>query len=101
MAVQRPVAEKWEKVTGTVLLEGYGLTECSPVVAVNPPQIEAYKGAIGMPVPSTDIKLLDDDGNPATPGDIGTLAVKLPLPPGSFPTLCLKLLMFLNPENQI
>ena len=63
MAVQRPVAEKWQKVTGTVLLEGYGLTECSPVVAVNPPQLEAYKGAIGLPVPSTDIMLIDDNGN--------------------------------------
>ena len=78
MAVQRPVAEKWEKVTGTVLLEGYGLTECSPVVAVNPPQIEAYKGAIGMPVPSTDIKLLDDDGNPVEKGEPGEMWVKGP-----------------------
>ena len=78
MAVQRPVAEKWQKVTGTVLLEGYGLTECSPVVAVNPPQIEAYKGAIGMPVPSTDIKLLDDDGNPVEKGEPGEMWVKGP-----------------------
>jgi len=78
MAVQRPVAEKWEKVTGTVLLEGYGLTECSPVVTVNPPQIDAYKGAIGMPVPSTDIKLLDDDGNEVEKGEPGELWVKGP-----------------------
>ena len=78
MAVQRPVAEKWEKVTGTVLLEGYGLTECSPVVTVNPPQIDAYKGAIGMPVPSTEIKLLDDDGNEVEKGEPGELWVKGP-----------------------
>lgn len=78
MAVQRPVAEKWEKITGTVLLEGYGLTECSPVVSVNPPQIKAYKGSIGMPVPSTDIKLLDEDGNPVADGEPGELWVKGP-----------------------
>ena len=78
MAVQRPVAEKWEKVTGTVLLEGHVLTECSPVVTVNPPQIDAYKGAIGMPVPSTDIKLLDDDGNEVEKGEPGELWVKGP-----------------------
>lgn len=78
MAVQRPVAEKWQEVTGTVLLEGYGLTECSPVVAVNPPQIEAYKGAIGMPVPSTDIKLVGDDGEEVAAGEPGEMWVKGP-----------------------
>ena len=78
MAVQRPVAEKWQKVTGTVLLEGYGLTECSPVVAVNPPQLEAYKGAIGLPVPSTDIMLIDDNGNEVAAGESGELWVKGP-----------------------
>ncbi|MDC8830587.1 long-chain-fatty-acid--CoA ligase FadD [Alteromonas gilva] len=78
MAVQRPVAEKWQKVTGTVLLEGYGLTECSPVVTVNPPQLEAYKGAIGLPVPSTDIKLVDEQGNEVGPGESGELLVKGP-----------------------
>ena len=78
MAVQRPVAEKWQKVTGTVLLEGYGLTECSPVVTVNPPQIEAYKGSIGMPVPSTDIKLMDEDGNEIPVGEPGEMWVKGP-----------------------
>lgn len=78
MAVQRPVAEKWEKVTGKVLLEGYGLTECSPVVTVNPPQLESYKGSIGMPVSSTDIKLCDDDGNEVEPGEPGEMYVKGP-----------------------
>ena len=78
MAVQRPVAEKWEKITGTVLLEGYGLTECSPVVTVNPPQLKEYKGSIGMPVPSTDIKLLDEDGNEVAKGEPGELWVKGP-----------------------
>ncbi|MBT0587461.1 long-chain-fatty-acid--CoA ligase FadD [Alteromonas oceanisediminis] len=78
MAVQRPVAEKWQEVTGTVLLEGYGLTECSPVVTVNPPSLEAYKGSIGMPVPSTDIKLMDDDGNEVGVGEVGEMWVKGP-----------------------
>ncbi|MFC3094969.1 long-chain-fatty-acid--CoA ligase FadD [Alteromonas sediminis] len=78
MAVQRPVAEKWQEVTGTVLLEGYGLTECSPVVTVNPPQLEKYKGSIGMPVPSTDVKLLDEEGNEVALGEAGELWVKGP-----------------------
>lgn len=78
MAVQRPVAEKWEKVTGKVLLEGYGLTECSPVVTVNPPQLEKYKGSIGMPVPSTEIKLCDDDGNEVPMGETGEMYVRGP-----------------------
>ncbi|MEG3767292.1 long-chain-fatty-acid--CoA ligase FadD [Alteromonas sp. 14N.309.X.WAT.G.H12] len=78
MAVQRPVAERWQDVTNTVLLEGYGLTECSPVVAVNPPTIKAYKGAIGMPVPSTEIRLLDDEGNDVPHGEAGEMWVKGP-----------------------
>jgi long-chain acyl-CoA synthetase len=77
-AVQRPVAERWQKLTGLVLLEGYGLTECCPTVTVNPPQLEAYKGSIGMPVPSTDIKLVDDDGNEVAMGEAGEMLVKGP-----------------------
>lgn len=78
MAVQRPVAERWEELTGKVLLEGYGLTECSPVVTVNPPTLDKYKGSIGMPVPSTEIKLCDDDGNEVSAGEPGELYVKGP-----------------------
>mgnify|MGYP000613272943 CR=1 FL=1 len=77
-AVQRPVAEKWQKLTGHVLLEGYGLTECCPTVTVNPPQLEAYRGSIGMPVPSTEIKLVDDDGNEVAMGEAGEMLVKGP-----------------------
>jgi long-chain acyl-CoA synthetase len=77
-AVQRSVAERWQKVTGHVLLEGYGLTECCPTVTVNPPQIKAYKGSIGMPVPSTDIKLVDDEGNEVAMGEAGEMLVKGP-----------------------
>jgi long-chain acyl-CoA synthetase len=77
-AVQRPVAERWHETTGLVLLEGYGLTECCPTVTVNPPELEAYKGSIGMPVPSTDIKLVDDDGNEVAMGEPGEMMVKGP-----------------------
>lgn len=78
MAVQQAVAEKWEKITNTVLIEGYGLTECSPVVTVNPLSIKAYKGSIGLPLPSTDIKLLDEDGNEVAIGEAGEMHVKGP-----------------------
>ncbi|MFQ3220947.1 MAG: long-chain acyl-CoA synthetase, partial [Paraglaciecola sp.] len=78
MAVQSSVAKRWEKLTGHVLLEGYGLTECCPIVTVNPPQLKAYKGSIGMPVPSTDIKLVDDEGNEVAIGEVGEMLVKGP-----------------------
>jgi long-chain acyl-CoA synthetase len=77
-AVQRHVAERWQAVTGHVLLEGYGLTECCPTVTVNPPQLKAYKGSIGMPVPSTDIKLVDEEGNEVPMGEAGEMLVKGP-----------------------
>ncbi len=77
-AVQRSVAERWQKATGHVLLEGYGLTECCPTVTINPPQLKAYKGSIGMPVPSTDIKLVDDAGNEVLMGEAGEMLVKGP-----------------------
>lgn len=77
-AVQKPVAERWQETTGLVLLEGYGLTECCPTVTVNPPQLERYKGSIGMPVPSTDIKLVDEQGNEVALGEAGEMLVKGP-----------------------
>ena len=78
MAVQRAVAENWEKVTGSALLEGYGLTECSPVVTANPFDIEHYTGSIGIPLPSTDCKIVDEDGNEVPMGEPGELLVKGP-----------------------
>ncbi|WP_105201383.1 MULTISPECIES: long-chain-fatty-acid--CoA ligase FadD [unclassified Pseudoalteromonas] len=78
MAVQRPVAERWQKVTGTRLVEGYGLTECSPLVTVSPYDLEAYNGSIGLPAPSTDIKLMLDNGEEAPKGEPGELWVKGP-----------------------
>ena len=78
MAVQQPVAKKWQEVTGKVLIEGYGLTECSPVVSVNPFNMTEYKGSIGVPLPSTDIKITDDNGMQVAQGDSGELCVKGP-----------------------
>ncbi len=78
MAVQRAVADKWKKVTGCTLAEAYGLTETSPAVCINPPEIIAFNGSIGLPVPSTDVCIKDDDGNMLPMGDIGELCVKGP-----------------------
>ena len=78
MSVQKAVAEKWEKLTGKHLLEGYGLTECSPLVSGNPHDLLHYSGSIGLPVPSTDIRLLDDEGNEVALGEPGELWVKGP-----------------------
>ncbi|WP_322348429.1 long-chain-fatty-acid--CoA ligase FadD [Oceanisphaera profunda] len=61
MAVQRVVAERWQSITGSRLLEGYGLTECSPLVTVCPYDMEGYNGSIGLPVCSTDVRLVDDN----------------------------------------
>ncbi|WP_272578020.1 MULTISPECIES: long-chain-fatty-acid--CoA ligase FadD [unclassified Providencia] len=78
MPVQKAVAEKWQKLTGKHLLEGYGLTECSPLVTGNPYNLTAYSGSIGLPVPSTEIKLVDDDGNEVAAGEPGEMWVKGP-----------------------
>ncbi|WP_233078173.1 long-chain-fatty-acid--CoA ligase FadD [Rheinheimera soli] len=78
MAVQRPVAERWQKVTHTRLVEGYGLTECAPLVTVSPYNLPAYNGSIGFPAPSTDIKLVNDDGVEVAAGEAGEMWVKGP-----------------------
>ena len=78
MPVQKAVAEKWEKLTGKHLLEGYGLTECSPLVTGNPYDLKHYSGSIGLPVPSTDVRLLDDEGNAVALGEPGELWVRGP-----------------------
>lgn len=77
MALQKSVAERWESVTGSGICEGYGMTETSPVVSVNP--IENIQlGTIGIPVPSTLCKVVDDDGNTLPLGEPGELCVKGP-----------------------
>ncbi len=80
MAVQRSVAERWKKATGCTLAEAYGLTETSPAVCINPLTITEYNGSIGLPVPSTDICIKDEDGNtlPMDGEAIGELCVKGP-----------------------
>ncbi|KPD20571.1 long-chain-fatty-acid--CoA ligase FadD [Idiomarina abyssalis] len=79
MAVQKAVAEEWERVTKSRLLEGYGLTECAPVVTVNPYDIEHYTGSIGLPVPSTDVRIVDPETREEVPlGEPGELEVKGP-----------------------
>ncbi|MGV8944312.1 AMP-binding protein [Thermomonas sp.] len=78
MAVQRAVADKWKQATGCTLAEAYGLTETSPAVCINPPELGAFNGSIGLPVPSTDVCIKDDNGNLLPTGEIGELCVKGP-----------------------
>lgn len=78
MAVQRPVAERWKKVTKTRLLEGYGLTECCPLVTLSPFDLDDFNGSIGLPAPSTDIRLVDENGNDVPQGEAGEMIVQGP-----------------------
>jgi long-chain acyl-CoA synthetase len=78
MAMQKVVAEKWQELTHAPLLEAYGLTEASPCVTINPVNVKAFNGSIGLPVSSTDIRILDDEGNEVAVGAPGELAVKGP-----------------------
>ena len=73
MAVQSAVAERWKEMTGIALLEGYGLTETSPCACMNPLHFEDYTGSVGVPMPSTECRVVDDAGNALpvdTPGEI-------------------------------
>ncbi|UXI02107.1 long-chain-fatty-acid--CoA ligase FadD [Photobacterium sp. TY1-4] len=78
MAVQRAVAEKWKQITGNYLLEGYGLTECSPLVAAYPYDLVDYNGSIGLPVPSTDVRIVDEEGQVLANDQVGELQVRGP-----------------------
>ncbi|HET9834799.1 MAG TPA: AMP-binding protein [Rhodanobacteraceae bacterium] len=78
MAVQRAVAERWKALAGVPLIEGYGLTETSPVATANPLDLKEYSGSIGLPLPSTDLKLVDDAGNEVAHGESGELCVRGP-----------------------
>ncbi|MBS0557022.1 MAG: AMP-binding protein [Proteobacteria bacterium] len=77
-AVQRAVAERWKKVTGVTLVEAYGLTETSPAACMNPLDLAEYNGSIGLPIPSTDVTVRDDDGNLLPTGQAGELCVRGP-----------------------
>lgn len=78
MAVQRVVAERWKKATGVPIIEGYGLTETSPVVISNRLDIEDWTGMLGMPIPSTQATILDDDGKALPAGEVGEICVRGP-----------------------
>jgi len=78
MAVQQPVAERWQKLTGAPLLEAYGLTETSPAVCINPLTLDKFNGSIGLPVPSTEVSVQDDDGRLLAQGEVGELCVRGP-----------------------
>ena len=77
-AVQRPVAERWREVTGCVIVEGFGLTEASPLVCLNSPYAEEFTGGIGVPAPSTECRVVDDEGRPQPPDTPGELWVRGP-----------------------
>jgi long-chain acyl-CoA synthetase len=78
MAVQRAVAERWKQVTGCTLVEAYGLTETSPAACMNPLDLAEYNGAIGLPIPSTDACVKDEEGRTLSMGEVGELCIKGP-----------------------
>lgn len=78
MAMQSAVARKWKDLTGSAILEGYGLSETSPVATLNSPLLDTFSGTIGFPVPSTDIYLRDEAGNRVPQGQAGELCVRGP-----------------------
>ena len=79
MAVQRAVAEKWREVTGSALIQAYGLTETSPGAVINPFVDDAeFTGSIGLPISSTEVAILDDDGNHLDIGEIGEICIRGP-----------------------
>ncbi|HEY4540844.1 MAG TPA: long-chain-fatty-acid--CoA ligase [Noviherbaspirillum sp.] len=78
MAVQQAVNDKWKQVTGKSIIEGYGLSETSPVATCNRADEQGFTGTIGLPVPSTDIAILDDDGNVLPIGQTGEIGIRGP-----------------------
>ncbi|MBM3641593.1 MAG: AMP-binding protein [Alphaproteobacteria bacterium] len=77
-ALQRPVAEKWKAITGKTPIEAYGLTETSPVVTCNPTDLKEFNGSCGVPIPSTEVVIKDDDGVDLPNGEAGELCVRGP-----------------------
>jgi len=78
MAVQKAVADRWKQVTGTTLIEGYGLTETAPAATANPLDLKEYSGSIGLPMPSTDIELRDDSDRAVPLGEAGEICIRGP-----------------------
>ena len=77
-ACRQSTAERWQQLTGKVLLEGYGLSETSPSVTVSPNYLTEFNGKVGMPIPNTEISIRDDDGNEVTLGERGEICVRGP-----------------------
>jgi long-chain acyl-CoA synthetase len=78
MAVQRAVAERWQALTGTVITEGYGLSETSPVASCNTPLATEFTGSIGLPLPDTEMCIRDEDGKDLPVGQVGEIYIRGP-----------------------
>ena len=78
MALKKPVAEDWQKVTGRVICQAYGLTETSPAACINPVNISGFNGSVGLPVPSTEVAIKDDQGTSLAQGETGEICIKGP-----------------------
>ncbi len=78
MAVQKAVNDRWRALTGKSIIEGYGLSETAPVATANPANATEFSGTIGLPIPSTDIAILDDAGNALATGEVGEIAIRGP-----------------------
>jgi len=78
MAVQEAVAKKWQAITGNFILQAYGLTETSPGAIANPLTTTEFTGSIGLPMPSTEVRICDDDGNDVMPGEAGEICIRGP-----------------------
>ncbi len=78
MAVQGPVADRWRKVTGTPLLQAYGLTETSPAATINPLHMTEFNGSIGLPISSTEVAIRDDSGKEVPLGQVGEICIRGP-----------------------
>ncbi|MBN3744308.1 AMP-binding protein [Burkholderia sp. Se-20373] len=78
MATQEAVARRWKAMTGAPIIDGYGLSETSPCVAINPVADGEFNGTIGLPLPSTEVSIRDDDGNELPPGAAGELCIRGP-----------------------
>lgn len=76
MSIQQSVATRWHDTTGCNIIEGYGMTECSPLIAACPINMVKHNGSIGVPVPNTDVRIIKEDGHEAELGEPGELWVK-------------------------
>ena len=78
MAVQKPVADRWQAVTGKPLIQAYGLTETSPAATINPLNLTEFNGSIGLPISSTEVSIRDDAGQERNVGEIGEVCIRGP-----------------------